>query len=218
MPKGKKLPPKREVAQALLMQGATFVHLDPRAVDVVVPDWLKRQPQLVLHIGLNMPVPIRDLRVDETGVFGTLSFNRAPFTCMVPWHAVFALVGDDRRGMVWPESMPAEIAQEIEREAERAVRAALVEVGEPPDDQPAPARKKRARKAPALRRLQQPSQDGDGDSGSAERSSPKPVSLRLIPGEARDTAVETTEAGEPESVGAPGKRSRRAPHLRLVKS
>jgi hypothetical protein len=32
---------------------------------------------------------------------------------------VFALVGDDGRGMVWPESMPLEIASEVEREVKR---------------------------------------------------------------------------------------------------
>jgi len=67
-----------------------------------------------------MPVPIPDLRVDEEGVYGTLSFNRSPFTCRVDWDAVFALAGDDGRGMVWPDSMPEEISQEIEREAGRA--------------------------------------------------------------------------------------------------
>lgn len=207
MAKGKKLPPKREVAHALLTQGAAFVHLDPRGVDVVVPDWLKRQPQLVLQLGLNMPVPIRDLRVDETGVFGTLSFNRSPFTCMVPWHAVFALVGDDGRGMVWPESMPAEIAQEIEREAERATRGAIAEANPSATDEA----KRQPRRPRALLAVEPAaSPDGNGSHGSeADVIAPrqaKPVGLRLIPG----------QAGQNEPALA-RKRARRVPHLRLVK-
>jgi hypothetical protein len=67
-----------------------------------------------------MPIPIPDLRVDENGIFGTLSFSRTPFACNVPWNAIFALVGDEGRGMVWPESMPAEIVAEVERETQRA--------------------------------------------------------------------------------------------------
>lgn len=207
MAKGKKLPPKREVAHALLTQGAAFVHLDPRGVDVVVPDWLKRQPQLVLQLGLNMPVPIRDLRVDETGVFGTLSFNRSPFTCMVPWHAVFALVGDDGRGMVWPESMPAEIAQEIEREAERATRGAIAEANPSATDEA----KRQPRRPRALLAVEPAAaSDGSGSHGSeddviAPRQA-KPVGLRLIPG----------QAGQNEPALA-RKRARRVPHLRLVK-
>lgn len=118
------LPNKKDVARALLLKGTLFVHLDPRVQDVAVPAWLKRQPQLVLQVGLDMPVPIPDFRVDDIGVFGTLSFNRTGFTCSVPWDAVFALAGDDGRGMVWPESMPKEIAAEVEREARRARIAA----------------------------------------------------------------------------------------------
>ena len=62
---------------------------------------LRLQAQVVLQVGLDMPVPIPDLRVDEEGVFGTLSFKGVPFTCFVPWGAVFALVGEDAKGMVW---------------------------------------------------------------------------------------------------------------------
>src|SRR5687767_1080716 len=108
-------PSKHEIASALLLKGTVFVHLDPRGDEVVVPKWLKKQPQLVLQVGLDMPMPIPDLRVDSAGVYGTLSFNRTPCTCSVPWEAVFALAGDDGRGMVWPASMPEEIASEVER-------------------------------------------------------------------------------------------------------
>jgi hypothetical protein len=114
------LPYKRDVANMLLRKGSLFLHLDPRVSDVVVPPWLRHQAQLVLQVGFDMPIPITDLRVDEHGVFGTLSFSRTPFACMVPWNAVFALVGDEGRGMVWPDSMPAEIVAEVEREAARS--------------------------------------------------------------------------------------------------
>jgi stringent starvation protein B len=117
------LPPKKDVARGLLLRGTLFVHLDPRVEGAVVPPWLRQQPQLVLQVGLDMPIPISDLRIDDEGVYGTLSFNRAPFTCVVPWSAVFAVVGDDGRGMVWPTSMPAEIRAEVEREAGLAAPA-----------------------------------------------------------------------------------------------
>jgi hypothetical protein len=114
------LPYKRDVANMLLRKGSLFIHLDPRVSDVIVPPWLRHQAQLVLQVGFDMPIPIPDLRVDDEGVFGTLSFSRTPFACTVPWNAVFALVGDEGRGMVWPDSMPAEIVAEVEREAMRA--------------------------------------------------------------------------------------------------
>lgn len=119
MAEQKPLPPKRDVARALLVRGSVFIHLDPRVEGVVVPAWLKSQPQLVLQVGTDMPIPIPDLRIDDEGVFGTLSFQRSPFTCQVRWSAIFALVGEDGRGMVWPEDLPSEIAQEVEREVTR---------------------------------------------------------------------------------------------------
>ena len=106
------LPPKKEVALALLERSSVHVHLDPRAAGAMVPLWFKKQPQLVLQVGLNMPVPIPDLRLDDDGLTCTLSFNRSPFYCVVPWTSVFAMVGDDGRGMVWPEEVPPEIAKQ----------------------------------------------------------------------------------------------------------
>ena len=106
-------PAKEDVARTLLLRGSVFVHLDPRRPGVSVPEHLADQPQLVLQVGLDLPIPIPDLRIDGDGVFGTLSFNRSPYTCKVPWAAVFGLVGDDGMGFVWDEDLPEEIAAEI---------------------------------------------------------------------------------------------------------
>jgi stringent starvation protein B len=86
---------------------------------VLVPARLRHQAQVVLQVGLDMPVPIPDLRVDEEGIFGTLSFKGVPFSCFVPWGAVFALVGEDAKGMVWSREMPEEIASALVRESKR---------------------------------------------------------------------------------------------------
>jgi stringent starvation protein B len=108
------LPPKKEVALALLERASVFVHLDPRAQGVRVPPWLKRQPQLVLQIGLNLAVNIPDLAVEDDAVSCTLSFSRRPHFCWVPWESVYALVGEDGRGMVWPSDIPAEVAAQTQ--------------------------------------------------------------------------------------------------------
>jgi stringent starvation protein B len=161
----KPLPPKLDVARYLLAQGSLFVHLDPRVQGVVVPQWYCSEPQLVLQIGFDMPVPIPDLQVDAEGIYGTLSFNRSPFTCQVQWDAVFALAGDDGRGMVWPDSMPEEISQEIEREAGR----------EPP---PPPVEER-----PSLRVLRSVEAEGrDADQTPTERpkSGKRPSYLKVV--------------------------------------
>ena len=150
-------PPKRDVANALLERGSLFLHLDPRVEGVVVPDYLRNQPQLVLQVGLSLVIPIPDLEVDEEGVFGTLSFNRAPFYCRVPWRAVFGMVGDDGMGLLWHEDFPPEVAADVEaatRKAERAPRGPALrsidggadEASEPRGDEPtAPARRPKLR-------------------------------------------------------------------------
>jgi len=116
-----KLPPKKEVAEALLQGTSMFVHLDPRCDGVVVPKWLKSQAQLVLQIGMNMVVPIPDLTVDDDGISCTLSFNRSPIWCTLPWSAVYALVGEEGRGMIWPDDAPPELAAQPQRPALKVV-------------------------------------------------------------------------------------------------
>lgn len=110
------LPPKEQVARALLMRGTVFLHLDPRRSDVQAPSWLRNDPQLVLQIGLDMPVPIPDLRVDRRGFSGTLAFDDVSHLCVVSWEAIYAIIGEDGKGLVWPESMPEELTREVRKE------------------------------------------------------------------------------------------------------
>jgi stringent starvation protein B len=146
------LPPKKEVALALLERTSVFVHLDPRAAAVVVPPGFKKQAQLVLQVGLNMPVPIRDLNLDDEGMTCTLSFNRTPFFCVVPWASVYAVVGcDDGRGMIWPDDVPPEVAQAQARAVETPERKDAPKVQVRALERTAEAPKaKRPRKRPAL--------------------------------------------------------------------
>lgn len=105
------LPPKRDVALALVQTASSvFIHLDPRGAEVIVPSWFKSQPELVLQIGLNLVPPIVDLDIGADALSATLSFNRRPEYCKIPWSAIWGLVGDDGRGMIWPESVPPEVA------------------------------------------------------------------------------------------------------------
>ena len=154
-----RLPKKKDVALQLLEQATVFVHLDPRADSVHVPAWFKRQPQLVLQVGLNMAVPIPDLDVNEEGLSCTLSFNRSPFYCVIPWGAVFALVGENRQGMIWPDDIPAEVqAQAAAQQAKQTpkpelrVAPAPVETPAPPAPEARAAKPKRGKAAaPAAR-------------------------------------------------------------------
>jgi hypothetical protein len=101
-------PDKHETMLKTLEQGSVFVHLDPRRQGVRVPVDLSRRPTLVLQIGLNFPIPIRDLEIDAEGFRCTLSFNRVPCFCVVPWSAVFAMTDETQQVMVWSDDLPDE--------------------------------------------------------------------------------------------------------------
>ena len=229
-----RLPPKKDVALALLEQATVLVHLDPRGEQVQVPAWFKRQPQLVLQIGLNMPKPIPDLNVDDDGISCTLSFSNSPHYCHLPWASVYALIGASGRGMVWPDDVPKEVAGQYvvtTPKEEPKPRTALRAVGaEPsPDEQAAKAdakKKKRARKAKEARETEK-----------ATRAA-KPSKKKLEPARPVEAAPERARAAQkpapaPAVAAAPSPPARRAsagssaagakkkrelpPYLRVVK-
>jgi stringent starvation protein B len=211
MPPTPPLPPKKEVALALLERSSVYVHLDPRQASVVVPAWFKKQPQLVLQVGLNMPVPIKDLQLDDEGMSCTLSFSRSPFFCVVPWGSVFAIIGcEDGRGMVWPDDVPAEVARQGEsreqgpssrKDAPKAVPAAESQAEAP--------KAKRSRKRPMLGAV--PNVEvREATSGKAARSGQGAAPSR--------PAVSPAPMLRPVRPAAPTRKKRELPpYLRVVK-
>lgn len=173
------LPPKKDVALALLERASVFVHLDPRGENVVVPPWLKKQPQLVLQIGLNMAVKIPDLEVGEEAVCCTLSFSRRPHYCYVPWGAVYALVGEDGRGMVWPEDIPPEVSSQAQLSpAKPNVRPTLRPV--PAEGSVEPARKSAPTATRGLTPLEAPKAEPSDNVAPGQRSPSERPYLRLV--------------------------------------
>jgi stringent starvation protein B len=229
-----RLPPKKDVALALLEQATVLVHLDPRGEQVQVPAWFKRQPQLVLQIGLNMPKPIPDLNVDEQGISCTLSFSNAPHFCFLPWSSVYALIGASGRGMVWPDDVPKEVAGQYvvtTPKEEPKPRPALrsVESEPSPDEQAAKAdakKKKRARKAKAAKETEKAAR-----AARPPKAKPAAVAADKTPEKSRTPRVAPALA--PAVAATPGNPSRRAtggqasagakkkrelpPYLRVVK-
>jgi stringent starvation protein B len=206
------LPPKKEVALALLERSKVHVHLDPRRDGVVVPPHFRKQAQLVLEIGLNMPIPIPDLRVDDDSMTCTLSFSRQPFYCVLPWASVFAMVGDDGRGMVWPDDVPPEIAAAhgAPSEAPRPRPAAVPA----PKVAPAPAAEKPKARRPS--RAKKPRVAPVPAAAEAER--PVLVALPKPDDRRGPRAVPSEKKRAPSAPKAGGKTKRELPpYLRVVK-
>ena len=214
------LPPKKDVALALLERSSVYVHLDPRQPAVVVPEGFKKQAQLVLQVGLNMAVRIPDLRLDDDGMSCTLSFSREPFFCVVPWASVFAMVGDDGRGMVWPDDVPAEVARQAQvRAIDGGVKKEL--------PRPVVAREPKAEAAKAKRPRKRPVLAAVSDSGGRETAATPVKSIRS----GADRAPRATQGGSPRPAVAPAptppsrvntggsrkKKKELPPYLRVVK-
>lgn len=174
-------PPKKDVFDHLLSGPSVFVHLDPRRPGVVVPQWFKNKPTLVLQVGMNMAVPIPDLKSDLVGVACTLSFNREPYYCRLPWTAIFALIGEDQRGMVWAEDVPFEV------HAQYGVKAPA------PAAEPAPAAAEAAAE-PAPKKAKKPRKKKE----RAPRE-PLPDNVRSL---RADKPVEPAPAAEPAPAPA----------------
>ena len=117
---------KRFALEHLLAQEpAVYLLINPDVPNVVLPPLTMRP--VVLLLGLNLPVPILDLRITDEGWSATLSFNRRPFKVEVPWSAVCEIVNDDcTRGIRFPEDYPKDIDQQVEARAttHRELRAA----------------------------------------------------------------------------------------------
>jgi stringent starvation protein B len=213
------LPPKKDVALALLERSSVYVHLDPRQSAVVVPEGFKRQAQLVLQVGLNMAVRIPDLRLDDDGMSCTLSFSREPFFCVVPWTSVFAMVGDDGRGMVWPDDVPAEVARQAQV---RAIDGGAQK--EPPrsmvarESKTEAAKAKRPRKRPVLAAVS----DSGGREGAAKpvksiRSSADHPARANQVGSSRPAVAPAPPSRGAGAGGSRKKKKELPPYLRVVK-
>ena len=225
-----KLPPKKEVALALLEGPSIFVHLDPRRSGVLVPKRFLDKPQLVLQVGMNMSIPIPDLKVDDEGVTCTLSFDRAPFWCRMPWNAIYALVGEDGRGMMWPTDIPPEVVaqmqappqqptKEAQKPAQKKPRAKLAAVTDAPEPEP---ERKPLPEGPIRVVVMEPEPE---EAAAKNGSSGEPATAAAVAdvAEVADEA-KTTEGTEPTRpqpapAPAPGRKPRRElpPYLRVVK-
>ncbi len=93
---------KRSALEQLLQQeDFVLLVINPTMTGVKLPSPLieARQP-VPIHLGFRMAVPVPDLVIDDSGITGTLSFDRTPFACHFPWPALMQVsVGDEH--LVW---------------------------------------------------------------------------------------------------------------------
>jgi len=102
---------KEAVVLKLLAEGDTMLCLDARHQGVRVPPQHANNHALRLILNLNFPQPIE---VTAQGVSANLSFGGRRYTCYIPLEAVWAAFNPDTmQGMMWPDSMPAEVKADL---------------------------------------------------------------------------------------------------------
>ena len=119
---------KPELANAILKTSSLFVYLYGKSLGALLPHHLRLQDQVVLQFGYDMAVPIPDLEVNDFEIIGTLSFGGVPYKCYIPWEAVYALVNEDSKGMVWNENMPESVKEAMGKMSNKTL----------PEHQPSP--------------------------------------------------------------------------------
>lgn len=218
---GQPLPPKKDVVLALLERATVFIHVDPRRQGCVVPMNFKQQAQLVLQVGLNMAVPIPDLRIEDTGITCTLSFGGRGFWCSMPWSCVYAMVGEDGRGMVWPDDLPPEVRATSKQEPAKSA---------PTEEPPAPKRK-RAPKQKIAAEAKTEKKVAKKRAAPKKKAAPKPepvaapadIRQRLVAVKKQEAPAvpdETVQRQAPETPPPVGQRKPKRelpPYLRVVK-
>jgi hypothetical protein len=78
-------------------------------------------------------------------VVAELRFGERPFTCKIPWSAIWGMTSFDNKKLLWPEEIPSEVLEKAAQEA--AIKDAT------PDAQPAPKIKPTQKNRPTLKRV-----------------------------------------------------------------
>lgn len=182
-----------------------FLHLDARRDGVQVPDHLKDRAQLILRVGYSLTPPI-NINVDDAGITCTLSFNRSLFSCVLPWNAIFGMVGDDGRAMLWPDDIPPEVAKMVPAQTGPSPLASKPVATK--KNVAGPRRVPRAKEGPAAE-----------VPGAPE--APRDVRQRLVSVSAGESKPsQPPEAEQPETPAPEGQRKPKRelpPYLRVIK-
>jgi len=109
---------KEAVVLRLLSEGDTMLCLDAHHEGVRVPPQHANNHALRLILNLNFPQPID---VTAEGVSTNLAFGGRRFTCYIPMEALWAAFNPQTmQGMMWPDSMPAEVKAEFAARQQQA--------------------------------------------------------------------------------------------------
>lgn len=200
----------KDILLQLLDQGLVMLHINARHPDVIVPPYLKDDHHL--RINLSYRFRLTDLSIDERAVSVTLSFQKQPFHCVIPFTALWGLSQphDPENLILFPEALPIEmLALAIQQPQPHP------DTPQPPPANPKPALATKPTEPvkSAMSRSPQPAPSTTPPSlpsttpPSSPTAPPKRPTLQLV--------VDQTEPPPPSASSPPSPPKR--PTLRLVK-
>lgn len=102
---------KQKSIEKLLDSGDyVLVHLNPRNKDLVVPEYLCKDPSLTLKLSKFFR---GKLDISEEQVSADLLFGGKYFTCKIPYDAIWGCTSEKGENLIWPENTPEEVLKSI---------------------------------------------------------------------------------------------------------
>jgi len=101
---------KFETLNRLLDEEYILVHVDTTVEEVTIPENLKIQPTVTLKLSRLFRGGI-ELSSDR--ILSNLLFNNNYFACVLPLKAIWGVTSEKGNNVMWPESAPKAIMNEI---------------------------------------------------------------------------------------------------------
>lgn len=96
---------KRFAFDKYIAEGLVQIEFATMYPGVVIPEHLKAKP--IERLNFSHKFRVADFKWDETGVSATLSVNKTPAFCHVPWGAIFVMLSKAfDEAIAWPCSYP----------------------------------------------------------------------------------------------------------------
>lgn len=98
----------RELFEKLLTSSTLvhlWVHYEPGIElpkELMTDEFKEGKAGVYMEYGLDMPVPIHDLTINNEGVSATLSFTRRPCFTHIPWSSVLMIAHEGQRAPAPP--------------------------------------------------------------------------------------------------------------------
>ena len=94
----------------LLNDEYVLVHINPSVDGLALPPHLKGNPSVTLKLSRLFR---GTLKVEKELVSADLLFGDGYFTCLVPFEAVWGVTSSKGNNVIWPESTPPHILEQI---------------------------------------------------------------------------------------------------------